>query len=143
MGKILTINNICKSFKDHQVLKNINIEIDRKGEIFGLIGVNGIGKTTLIKIILDLLNADQGAVEIFGLNSADNQSRANLAYLPEKFQPSQYLKGTEFLNIACQHFNKNYNHQEAIKLAEQLDLNPAALNERIGKYSKGMGLKLG
>jgi ABC-2 type transport system ATP-binding protein len=142
MTKVLEINKVSKSFKDKNILKNISLDI-KEGEIFGLIGINGIGKTTLIKIILDLLKSDEGISKIFSINSSDKASREKLAYLPEKFQPSSYLKGREFLSIAMSHFGKSYNKDEAESLAKKLDLDVKALDHTIGKYSKGMGQKLG
>ncbi len=59
---VLTVNNLCKSFADKSVLKNISFEIQR-GEKVAIIGPNGIGKSTLLKIILDKINADEGNFE--------------------------------------------------------------------------------
>jgi len=138
----LKINNISKQFKTKKVLQNISLEV-KKGEIFGLIGENGIGKTTLIKIVLDLLNADTGSVTILGKNSSNNASRENICYLPEKFQPSPFLKGKEFLSIALSFHKKTLDSEQAKKLAICLGLAPEALDQKIGKYSKGMAQKLG
>jgi len=139
---VLEINKISKHFKSKKVLKNINFSVE-KGDIFGLIGVNGIGKTTLIKTILDLLKSDEGKINIFNQSSQDKNSRINVSYLPEKFQPSGYLKGKEFLSLSMGYFNKPYDHKKAISYAEALDLDIESLNHKIVKYSKGMGQKLG
>ena len=139
---VIDIKNLSKTFKKKQVLQNINFKINQ-GEIFGLIGVNGIGKTTLIKIILDLLKSDQGRVRIFGQDSEQRISRKNISYLPEKFQPSGYLKGREFLSLSMGYFNKAYDHDKALYFADALDLDAAALDNKIVKYSKGMSQKLG
>lgn len=139
---VLKIQNISKCFKSHEILKEINFSVN-KGDIFGLIGVNGIGKTTLIKIILDLLKADEGEVSIFKQSSKEKKSRLNVSYLPEKFYPSGYLKGREFLSLSMGYFNKTYNHEKALGFAKDLDLNISALDDKIIKYSKGMGQKLG
>jgi len=139
---ILEIKNISKSFKTNKTLNNISLNIP-KGQIFGLIGVNGIGKTTLIKIILDLLRSDKGSIKLFGINSTEKDSRSNIAYLPEKFQPSIYLKGHEFLKLSVGYFNKKYDEKKALSFAKDLDLRASSLNERVNKYSKGMGQKLG
>ena len=57
----ITITNISKSFDKHLVLNDISFSVE-SGEIFGLVGLNGVGKTTLMKIMLDLLEADSGEV---------------------------------------------------------------------------------
>ena len=139
---VLNIEKISKNFKNKEILKNINFSV-KEGEIFGLIGVNGIGKTTLIKIILDLLKSDEGNISVFGRDSKLKDSRVDISYLPEKFQPSGYLKGKEFLSISMGYFKKEYDHKISIDYANMLDLDPKALDNKIIKYSKGMGQKLG
>lgn len=138
----LEVKGICKSFEAHQVLHDVSFAL-QPGEIFGLIGLNGAGKTTLIKIILDLLKADAGEASLFGLPVADEQARAKLCYLPEKFQPSRYLKGKEFLALALSYYGKTLDLDAAKERAAHFDLRPEMLEERVGAYSKGMGQKLG
>ncbi|MBL6784890.1 MAG: ABC transporter ATP-binding protein [Rickettsiales bacterium] len=138
----LNIANLTKSYGDKTIIDSIDLNVE-KGEILGLVGVNGIGKTTLIKIILDLLSFDNGDVKIFGKSNKDNNSRQNLSYLPEKFAPSQYLYGKEFLDISSQQFGKKFDIEKAKSIATKLDLAHDAFDLKIGKYSKGMGQKLG
>ena len=57
--ELVKCNNLCKKFDDKQVLNNINLSIP-KGKIIGLLGKNGMGKTTLIKLINDLLTPTSG-----------------------------------------------------------------------------------
>ena len=143
----LKITNLSKKFGEKVVLDRVNFEL-KNNEIFGLIGLNGVGKTTLIKIILDLLNADSGEVKIFDTPSTLTSSREKLRYLPEKFQVSSMLKGIEFLKI-FNDFDKTYKatkeelEAEIYKLADLLALDKNALNLKVSKYSKGMVQKLG
>ena len=65
--ELVKCNNLCKKFDDKQVLNNINLSIP-KGKIIGLLGKNGMGKTTLIKLINDLLTPTSGEVLINGEN---------------------------------------------------------------------------
>ncbi len=138
----LAVNGISKRFKSHIVLDNISFEL-HKGEIFGLIGMNGVGKTTLMKIMLDLLKPDNGDVHFFGLPAITPESRKPIAYLPEKFQPSPFLKGDEFLSLALSYFNKTFDPAIAHEKAKLLALPNEAFSRRVGQYSKGMGQKLG
>ncbi len=142
----LNIEAVGKSYVKKKnaprVISDINFDV-KEGEIFGLIGLNGVGKTTLIKIILDLITASEGRVDIFGVNATDHAARKKLAYLPEKFVPSQFLKGYEFLSLVLGAYGKKLDKQKAIEGAEKLGLDPAALNKLVRKYSKGMGQKLG
>jgi ABC-2 type transport system ATP-binding protein len=63
------VKNLSKSFKNKQVLKDINLKVD-KSEIFALMGPNGSGKTTFLKILATLVSPDSGSVEICNLNAS-------------------------------------------------------------------------
>ncbi len=131
-----------KKFSDPLVIFGVSFDV-KPGEIFGLIGLNGVGKTTLIKVILDLHQSTEGAVEIFGVDSKDYKARKKLAYLPEKFLPSQLLKGFEFVELAIAPYGQKLDLEKAREGAAKLQLDPNVLTSRVGKYSKGMGQKLG
>jgi ABC-2 type transport system ATP-binding protein len=137
----LKISEISKSF-NKQVLDQISFEV-QPNEIFGFIGLNGIGKTTLIKIILDLLDQDNGEVEIFGISRLLPKARQKLCYLPEKFQPSSHLKGEEFIKFVLSFYNKKFDAAKARQICENLDLPFEVLKKKVTKYSKGMTQKLG
>jgi len=137
----LKISEISKSFAK-PVLDKISFEV-KAGEIFGFIGLNGIGKTTLIKIILDLLDQDNGEVEIFGVSRVLPQARAKLCYLPEKFSPSAHLKGEEFVKFVLDFYGKKFDATKAAEICANLDLPFAVLKQKVTKYSKGMTQKLG
>lgn len=138
----LAISDVAKTYGKKQVLKQISLALEA-GEIFGLIGLNGVGKTTMIKILLDLLEPDKGTVKLFGQTHKQARARRHLCYLPEKFQPSPYLKGSEFVALSAAYYRTDYKHEEAEAMAEKLDLDPAALKQKVARYSKGMGQKLG
>lgn len=138
----LIINALSKSYGKHRVLDNVSFALD-SGEIFGLVGLNGAGKTTMIKILLDLARADAGEVRIFGKNSTTVKARERLSYLPEKFYPSRYLKGSEHLALSLSYYGKKMDREKAMTLACDLDLDPQVLQRKVGAYSKGMGQKLG
>jgi ABC-2 type transport system ATP-binding protein len=134
--------NIYKAFGNKLVLNDVSLEVV-ENEIFGFVGLNGIGKTTLIKVIIDLLEHDGGGVEIFGINKILPEARKNIAYLPEKFQPSIQLKGKEFLKFVAGLHQKKLDLIKAEQIAKVLDLDPNALELKISSYSKGMVQKLG
>jgi ABC-2 type transport system ATP-binding protein len=143
MNSPLEVTGIDKSYDGkRRVLREASLAL-KEGEIFGLIGLNGAGKTTLIKIILDLINADKGTVSLFGRSSKDPEARRALSYLPEKFQPSRYLKGEEYLELSLAYYGRKLDRNEARHMAEKLDLSPDVLTSKVGTYSKGMGQKLG
>jgi len=138
----LSINHIDKSYGTRQVLTDIDFSLV-PGEIFGLIGLNGAGKTTLIKTILDLVVAQAGTIEMFGVSSTTIDARKQISYLPEKFQPSRYLKGMEYLELVLSYYGNKLDTAQAREMATALDLDAKVLDNRVGSYSKGMGQKLG
>lgn len=137
----LKILQISKAF-NKAVLQDINFSV-KPNQIFGFIGLNGQGKTTLIKIILDLLEQDEGEVEIFGITRLLPKSREKICYLPEKFTPSANQTGREFLEFSLGFYNKNFEENLAQKICQNLDLDFNILSQKISKYSKGMTQKLG
>ncbi len=137
----LKISQISKAF-NKDVLSDVNFSV-KSNQIFGFIGLNGQGKTTLIKIILDLLEQDEGEVEIFGVSRLLPKSRAKICYLPEKFTPSPNQTGKEFLDFSLGFYNKKFEENSALKICQNLDLDFNFLSQKISKYSKGMTQKLG
>lgn len=138
----LMVQDIHKSYAEKKVLEGISLTLN-PGEIFGLIGLNGAGKTTLIKIILDLITHDEGKARVFDVPVDQIAARRHLSYLPEKFQPSRYLKGFEYLDLALSYYGHKLDREQAKVMAVALDLDPNVLSQRVGSYSKGMGQKLG
>lgn len=139
---VISASNIIKSYNDQTILNDISFEVS-KGEIFGFLGLNGAGKTSLIKIILDLAPYQGGEIQIFGSSSKQLLSREKLVYLPEKFYPSLLIKGREFLEFAVGLYGLSYDPQAALEYSKVLDFPIEALNKPISQYSKGMGQKLG
>jgi ABC-2 type transport system ATP-binding protein len=138
----LRFNNIVKRYDKKLVLQGINLEI-AKGEFFGLVGMNGAGKTTLIKCLLDFCAADEGDVDIFGINHRLTLARQPLAFLPERLTPPYYLTGLDFLKYTLTLQGLSYNSNEVDMTLQALDLDPSALKRPVRSYSKGMTQKLG
>ena len=138
----LKIEKLSKAYGKNQVLNEVSLEL-HKNEIFGLIGLNGIGKTTLIKSVLQLSYADEATVSLFGIDHQKQNARKKLAYLPEKFHPSKYLRGYEYLEFSLDYYGLKLDKQAAQQCAKDLELDPQALDKRISAYSKGMGQKIG
>ncbi len=82
----IRISNVAKRFSRLQVLDGVDLEV-AQGEFFGLVGVNGAGKTTCIKGLLDFTSIDAGSFEIFGIHHRETRARERLAFLPERFLP--------------------------------------------------------
>ena len=134
--ELVECKKLCKSYDEKQVLKDVNLKIP-KGKIIGLLGKNGTGKTTLIKLINDLLTPTNGEVLIKG-KKPGVESKDIIAYLPER----TYLDREMSVKDAIKYFEEfytNFDSQKAVKLLKDLDLD---MNSKISKMSKGMQEKL-
>lgn len=88
--ELVKCNNLCKEFDNQKVLKDVNLTIP-KGRIIGLLGKNGMGKTTLLKLINDLLTPTSGEVLINGEKPNIN-SKKIISYLPERTYLDKSMK---------------------------------------------------
>jgi ABC-2 type transport system ATP-binding protein len=134
--KLLEIKNLNKSFDDKEILKDINLTIER-GKIIGLLGKNGQGKTTLIKLINDLLTPTSGEILINGKNIGI-ESKKIISYLPERTYLDKDMTVEEVIKFFSE-FYDNFNKEKAYKLLQDLDLD---VKERLSKMSKGMQEKV-
>ncbi len=128
--------DLCKNYGNKKVLKNVNLIIPR-GKIIGLLGKNGTGKSTLIKLINDLLTATSGQVLING-QKVGVASKSVISYLPER----TYLDKGMTIEKVIKYFDSfydNFDPEKARKLLEDLGL---STDLKITKMSKGMQEKL-
>ena len=111
----------------------------QRGEVFGLLGLNGSGKTTTIKLLLGLLRADAGRLEVLGKPMPDRSVLAGVGYLPEAGYLSRHLTGRENLSLlAClSGVDLAARAGKVSKMLEQVGLQRAA-DRRVGDFSKGM-----
>lgn len=130
--ELLECKNISKSFGTKKVLKNINLVIP-KGKVIGLLGKNGIGKSTLIKMINDLLVPTEGEI-LFEGNKIGVNSKLDISYLPERTYLDKTMTIREVI-IFFKEFYSNFDENKACKLLKDLDLD---INQRLSKMSKGM-----
>lgn len=136
------IEGLTVAYQGVPAIENIHLEV-KPGEMFGLIGLNGAGKTTLIKTLLNLRAPDQGQALVYGQSSETKSVKDRLAFLPERFEPSWFLSGLEFLKFSAALYKKRLSDAECYEAAESLALDPQALKRRVQTYSKGMRQKLG
>ena len=136
------MREVRKRFADDTILDGLNLEVPA-GSIFALVGANGAGKTTCIKLLLDFVVADAGTISLFGCGHRHSASRSRLAFLPERFLPPHHLTGFEFLDYMARLHGNAPNRGLAVKAAACLDLDADALRRPARSYSKGMAQKLG
>ncbi len=134
--ELLEFKHLYKDYGNKKVLKDINLVIPR-GKIIGLLGKNGTGKSTLIKLINDLLTPTSGEV-LFNGQKIGVESKKNISYLPERTYLDKTMIVAEVLNY-FQEFYDNFDINKARKLIKDLDLD---IKTKISKMSKGMQEKL-
>ena len=138
----IAVSGVRKRFGRHPVLADLSLEV-RAGEIFGLVGTNGAGKSTCIKCLLDLCSVDDGRIEIFGRPASTPDSRLPLVYLPERFLPPHHLLGREFLDFMAKMHRAEPSTGHVRETLAALDLLPSVLDKPVRDCSKGMAQKLG
>ena len=134
--ELLECKDLCKSFDNRVILDNVNIKIER-GKIVGLLGKNGQGKTTLIKLINDLLTPTSGEVLING-KKPSIESKKIISYLPERTYFDKSMKVSDIIKY-FKEFYDNFNEEKALKLLDDLELDKSL---RLAKMSKGMQEKV-
>ncbi len=131
---ILECKGLTKAYKKgHPVLYNFNLEIPA-GRIVGLLGPNGCGKSTLIKLISGLLQPDSGEISVAGVPVGE-QSKALISYLPERtyFSPSMRVK--ELVDY-FEDFYKDFDTPRAYKLLADLGIDPSQSLKALSKGTK-------
>lgn len=138
----ISITNISKSYKDVKALQNITFDV-KPGELFGLIGPDGAGKTTLFRVLTTLLLADEGSAQVAGLNVENNYKdiRKSVGYMPGRFSLYQDLTVEENLNFFATIFGTTIAENYDLIRDIYIQIEPFK-NRRAGKLSGGMKQKL-
>ena len=134
--ELLKCINVNKNFGDKRILKDVNLTIPR-GKIVGLLGKNGMGKSTLLKLINDLLTLTSGEILVNGEKIGVN-SKSIISYLPER----TYLDKTMTVDKVIEYFEDFYgdfDSKKARKLLKDLELDTS---QKLNKMSKGMQEKV-
>ena len=133
---LLEVTNLSKSFDGKKIIDNVSFSV-KQGRIVGLLGKNGCGKTTIIKMINNLLTIDDGEIRVCGENVSE-KTNSLVSYLPER----TYLESGKTIKQIFDFFEDFYadfNRKTAEKLLIDLDLD---INATISKMSKGMKEKV-
>ena len=144
MKNLISIQNIIKSFKNLKAVDNLSLEI-KEGEIYGLLGSNGAGKSTTLNILLGFLTPDSGTALINGVDTTDNsdEARKQIGYIPENVSLYPYLTGVENLDYFCKLNDKNHSPEKLEGILDICGLDSEFYNLRTETYSKGMRQKVG
>lgn len=140
--KVIECENLKKIYGSKTVLDEINLSVD-EGEFFGLVGINGSGKSTMIKAILDLTSINSGKIKIFNRPHRQVTSRKNIAYLPDRFSPPPHLKGIDFINYMLELHGSKVDEKHIHEVLDSIELDKRTLRDSVSKLSKGMTQKMG
>ncbi|KGK90198.1 ATP-binding cassette domain-containing protein [Clostridium sp. HMP27] len=135
---IIQIKGVKKAYKDVEVLKGVNFEVEQGG-IFALLGSNGAGKTTMIKIMATLLKADAGSVVINGFDIEKNPGdiRGSISLTGQFAAIDEILTGRENLQMIAKLRHLKNPNGVADDLINRFGMSQAA-DRRVGTYSGGM-----
>ncbi|OIQ44754.1 MAG: copper ABC transporter ATP-binding protein [Gammaproteobacteria bacterium MedPE] len=139
---VVSLEDVSKHYKELKALSGVNLQL-AQGEVLGLFGHNGAGKTTMMKLILGVVSPEFGKVSVMGMQPDDKSAwhmRAKMGYLPENVMFYEQLTGLEVLTYFSKLKGKNKAH--AKQLLEQVGISHAQ-NRPVKTYSKGMRQRLG
>lgn len=142
MSNVVEISEISKSYEDVKALQNISFEV-KKGELFGLIGPDGAGKTTLFRILTTLLVPDAGEARVLGMNVVDDYQKIRpvLGYMPGRFSLYQDLSVEENIRFFASVFGTTLEQNYDLVKPIYKQLEP--FKDRLaGALSGGMKQKL-
>ncbi len=148
MRPILTVRNLKKIYKKYGFIKHkyivgvdsISFDV-YENEIFGLLGLNGSGKTTTIKLILGLLFPDDGEIYFLDKKLPNWQMNRYIGYLPELVSFNKRFSGYELLKFYAK--LSGINSEERIKKVVEFVKLTDSINRKVSEYSKGMLQRLG
>lgn len=139
MDKLVAVNELQKNFGQFQALKDVSFEVNA-GEVLGYIGPNGAGKSTTIRILLGIIRATQGKVQIFGKDVWQDsiEIHKKIAYVPGDVYLWPNLSGGETIDLFLK-LHGAINQEKRDQLIKKFDLNP---KKKVRSYSKGNRQKI-
>ncbi|MFA9380876.1 MAG: ABC transporter ATP-binding protein [Acetanaerobacterium sp.] len=141
-GTAIQVKGLKKSFKTTEVLKGLDLEVE-KGSIFALLGSNGAGKTTIVKILTTLLKQDSGTATVNGFDVAvkPDNVRQSISLTGQFAAVDEILTGRENLIMIAELRHLKNSRQIADNLLKRFGLTGAA-DRRVSSYSGGMRRRL-
>lgn len=141
---ILEVKNLKKSFNGHKVIQDLSFQVPEHS-VFGFLGENGAGKTTTMKMILGLLQPDEGEIRVAGSRVSFGETKTNrmIGYLPDVPEFYNYMRAKEYLKL-CGEVSGMPAKKIQDKSGELLEIvGLKDVKQKIGGYSRGMKQRLG
>lgn len=130
---VLEIKNVHKKYLSHSVLEGVGFSIPR-GKIVGLLGPNGCGKTTILKLISGLLQLDEGEIRINGI-CPGQQTKSMISYLPERSYLNDWMKISDILNLFSD-FYTDFDRERAEQMLTDLKISKEGKLKTMSKGTK-------
>lgn len=144
MKKILEVKKLNKRYGQFEAVSGLNFHVFQN-EIFALIGLNGAGKSTVLKVIAGLLAPSEGIVVIDGVNIVKEPDRARMliSYLPEDSGAYKNLSGIDYLKFMAGLYSKDkIEEKKYLNKGIEISQLKEKLKEKVSTYSRGMTRKL-
>ena len=139
---MIQLKNIHKKFNNKIALNNLSIEVN-SGEIYGLLGANGAGKSTTLNMLLGFLKPDAGVINMIDMEEKIKITQEKLGYIPENVNLYPYLTGLENLDYFSKLAGLKFTYEQLYEFLFQCGLEKEAFNKSVSDYSKGMRQKVG
>jgi ABC-2 type transport system ATP-binding protein len=149
VGDALELDSVSKTFRirssrrRQQAVRGLCLKV-KKGGVFGLLGPNGAGKTTTLKVLLGLVNPDEGTGRVLGAPLGDASARRRLGFLPEQPYFYGFLTAEKALDLYGRFFGINRAERKRLsaEMLEVVGLRPGS-HLTLDKYSRGMLQRFG
>lgn len=140
---MVEIKNLVKTFSDIRAVDNLTLTVNR-GEIFGLLGLNGAGKSTTMRCMLNLIKPDAGEMFFFGMNMTGNRNLvlSKIGCLIEKPDHYNYLTARQNVILSARLYGRNPEKKEIESVFELVGLQGKE-NQKVKTFSQGMKQRLG
>ena len=146
---VIQLRNLTKIYRDFwgrkkvRALNSLSLDVN-KGEVFGLLGPNGSGKTTTLKLLLGLLFPTDGTISVLGASASDVEKNERIGYLPEESYLYRFLNAEETLDFYGRLFKMSSadRRRRSEELIEMVGLKDAR-RRQLKEYSKGMTRRIG
>ncbi len=136
---VVEVKDLVKNFGPIKAVNGASFNVS-EGEIFGLIGPNAAGKTTILRIISTLLRITSGSVNVFGYDVAEEADRVRrlISYLPEDAGAYKNLTGRAYLNFIARFFGSGSETKKIVERGLEIADLGERIDDKVDTYSKGM-----
>ena len=139
---MIQLKKIYKKFNNKVALESLSLEV-QSGEIYGLLGANGAGKSTTLNLLLGFLTADKGEINMVDVSDGSSIQQDRIGYIPENVNLYPYLTGVENLDYFSRLAGLKFALEELARFLFECGLDEDAFNRPVSEYSKGMRQKVG